>query len=62
MAVEKNIDYIASLETLISCDDCELIKKLGNLEIELMPEINCFEEINYPDWYGYKRIDNILKF
>ena len=42
---------------LISCDDCELIKKIGNWEIELTPNNNFIEENNYPDWYGYKRID-----
>ena len=54
---KKHKDDLASLEMLISCDDCELIKKIGNWEIELTPDNNIIEENNYPDWYGYKRID-----
>ena len=55
----KHKDDIASLETLISCDDCELIKKIDNWEIELTPNNKFIEENNYPDWYGYRRIDKI---
>ena len=44
---------------LISCDDCELIKKIGKWEIELITDNNFIEENNYPDWYGYKKIDEI---
>ena len=54
---KKHKDDIASLEMLISCDDCELIKKIGNWEIELTPDNNSIEENNYPDWYGYQKID-----
>ncbi len=54
---KKHKDDIASLETLISCDDCELIKKIDNWEIELTPYTNFIEENNYPDWYGYQKID-----
>ncbi len=54
---KKHKDDIASLEMLISCDDCELIKKIGNWEIELTPDKNFIEENNYPDWYGYQNID-----
>ena len=53
----KHKDDIASLETLISCDDCELIKKIDNWEIELTPNKNFIEENYYPDWYGYQKID-----
>ena len=42
---------------LFSCVDCELINKIGNWEIELTPDNNFIEENNYPDWYGYKKID-----
>ena len=56
---KKHKDDIASLKMLISCDDCKLIKKIGNWEIELLLEDNFVEETNYPDWYGYKRIDKI---
>jgi hypothetical protein len=54
---KKHKDDLSSLETLISCDDCELIKKIGNWEIELIPNNNFFQENSYPDWYGYKKID-----
>ena len=54
---KKHKDDIASLETLISCDDCELIKKIDNWEIELTPDKNIIEQNNYPDWYGYNKID-----
>ena len=56
---KKHKDDIAFLETLISCDHCELIKKIGNWEIELSLDNKFIEENNYPDWYGYKRIDKI---
>ena len=54
---KKHKDDLASLEMLISCDDCEIIKKIGNWEIELIPDNNFIEENNYPDWYGYQKID-----
>ena len=54
---KKHKDDIASLERLFSCDDCELIKKIGNWEIELTQDDNFIEENNYPDWYGYQKID-----
>ena len=54
---KKHKDDIASLNTLISCDDCQLIKNIGSWQIELILENNLVEETNYPDWYGYKRID-----
>ena len=54
---KKHKDDLASLEMLISCDDCKLIKKIGNWEIELTPDNNFIEENNYPDWYGYQKID-----
>ena len=41
----------------MGCDDCQLVKKIGNQEIELTIENNLIEEKNYPDWYGYKKID-----
>ena len=46
---------------IISCDDCEQIKKIGNWEIELTPDNNFIEENNYPDWYGYQKIDVIQR-
>ena len=54
---KKHKDDLTSLEKLIRCDDCELIKKIGNWEIELTPDNKFIEENNYPDWYGYKKID-----
>ena len=54
---KKHKDDLASLEMLISCDDCEPIKKIGIWEIELTPDNNIIEENNYPDWYGYQKID-----
>ena len=54
---KKHNDDIASIEMLINCDDCELIKKIDNWEIELTPVNNPIEENNYPDWYGYKKLD-----
>ena len=56
---KKHNDDIVSLNFLISCDDCQIIKNIGSWEIELILENNLLEENNYPDWYGYKRIDKI---
>ena len=56
---KQHIDDIASLNALISCEDCQLIKNIGSWEIELISENNLLKETNYPDWYGYKRIDKI---
>ena len=56
---KKHKDDIASLEMLVCSDDCELIKKIGNWEIELTLDNNVIEENNYPDWYGYQKIDEI---
>ena len=46
---KKHKDDIASLNKLISCDDCQLIKNIGSWEIELNLENNLVEETNYPD-------------
>ncbi len=54
---KKHKDDIASLEMLISCEDCQLIKNIGNWEIELTRDYNFIQENNYPDWYGYQKID-----
>jgi len=56
---KKHKDDVASLKLLIGCDDCHLIQKIGNWEIELTLKNNCIEDTNHPDWYGYKRIDKI---
>ena len=54
---KKHNDDISSLKMLFSFDNCRLIKKIGKWEIELTPNNNLKEENNYPDWYGFKRID-----
>ena len=54
---KKHTDDLASLEMIISCDACEQIKKIGNWKIELTPDNNFIQENNYPDWYGYQKID-----
>ena len=54
---KKHTDDLASLEMIISCDDCEQIKKVGNWQIELTPDNNIIQENNYPDWYGYQKIN-----
>jgi hypothetical protein len=56
---KKHKDDLNSLKFLSTLDDCHPIKKIDNWEIELILENNFAEEANYPDWYGYKRIDNI---
>ena len=56
---KKHIDDIASLENICNLDDCEVIKKIDNWVIELILENNLVEETNYPDWFGYKKIDKI---
>ncbi len=54
---KKHKDDISPLETLISCHDCKIIKKIDNWEIELTPDKKFIEVNNYPDWYGYQKID-----
>jgi len=54
---KKHKDDLASLDMLISCDDCELTKKIGNWQNELTTDNNFIQENNYPDWYGYQKID-----
>ena len=56
---KKHKDDVTPLNKLITLDDCELLKKIGNWEIELILENNIVEENNHPDWYGYQRIDKI---
>ena len=46
---KKHKDDIAPLKILTDCDDCELIKKVGNWEIELNLENKLIEESNNPD-------------
>ena len=56
---KKHKDDIASLKKLIGFDDCKQIQKIDNWQIELVPDNSLIKENNNPDWYGYKRIDNI---
>ena len=46
---KKDKDDFASLEMLISWDDCELIKKIYIWEIKLTQDNNFIQENNYPD-------------
>ena len=54
---KKHKDDLSPLHNLIGCYDCQVIKNVGNWEIELSLENNLVEESNSPDWYGYKKID-----
>ena len=54
---KKHKDDLASLEMLISYDNCALIKKIGNWQIELILDNNFIQENNFPDWYVYQKID-----
>ena len=54
---KKHKDDLESLEMLISCEDCELINKIGNWEIGLTQDDKFIQEDNYPDWYGYQNIE-----
>jgi len=58
--LKKHNDDINCLQSFSDVDDCKLIKNIKNWEIELIIEedINS-EQTNYPDWFGYLRIDNI---
>ena len=56
---KKHKDNITKLKNSYTFDDFESIKKIGSWEIELINENRFIEETNYPDWYGYKRIDKI---
>ena len=56
---KKHKDDITHLNDLCTYDDCEIISKIDNWEIELKQENNCVKDTFYPDWYGYKRIDMI---
>ena len=56
---KKHKDDMKSLKSIYTCDDCELINKIDNWEIELIFENNFIDDTNSPDWYGYRRIDKI---
>ena len=54
---KKHKDNISSIRILNTCDECQLIKKIDNWEIELTPVDNFIKQNNNPDWYGYQKID-----
>ena len=54
---KKHKDDISCLEIFSDIDDCEVIKNIGNWEIELTLENNFVEETTFPDWFGFMRID-----
>ena len=56
---KKHKDDITHVNDLWTCDDCQIISKIDNWEIELKQDNNSLENTFYPDWYGYKRIDMI---
>ena len=56
---KKHKDDTTPLSDLWTYDDCEIISKIDNYEIELKKDNNCDADTFYPDWYGYKRIDLI---
>ena len=54
---KKHKDDISVVKSFTDVDDCEVIKNIGNWEIELIRNDNHVEEKNIPDWFGYMRID-----
>ena len=56
--LKKHNDDINCLQRFSDVDDCRLIKNVNDWEIELIPETIKYEQTNYPDWFGYLRIDN----
>ena len=54
---QKHKDDLAFLKNLDDIDNCKVIKKVNQWEIELVPEKYYLEEKNVPDWFGYMRID-----
>ena len=56
--LKKHNDDINFLQRFSDVDDCRLIKHINDWEIELIPENIKYEQTNYPDWFGYLRIDN----
>ena len=56
--LKKHNDDINCLQRFSEVDDCRLIKNINDWEIDLIPENIIYEQTNYPDWFGYLRIDN----
>ena len=57
-SLKKHNDDIDCLQRFSDVDDCRLIKHINDWEIELIPENIKYEQTNYPDWFGFLRIDN----
>ena len=54
---KKHNDDIDCLQRFSDVDDCRLINKINDWEIELIPDGDNVENSAFPDWYGYLRID-----
>ena len=54
---QKHKDDFFEVKRFAEVDDCEVIKKIGDWKIELIPDENYVEERFFPDWFGYMRID-----
>ena len=54
---QKHKDDFFEVKSFADVDDCEVIKKIGDWKIELIPDENYVEERFFPDWFGYMRID-----
>jgi hypothetical protein len=50
-------DNVATLQKFCEIDNCAIIKNIENWEIELLPVIDYVKTTNFPDWFGYMRID-----
>ena len=54
---KKHKDDISVEKKFTDVDDCEVIKYIKDLEIELTLKDNYVVQENTPDWFGYMRID-----
>ena len=54
---KKHRDDISKLKGFTSLDNCKIIKRVDNWQIELKPLENPVKPNDAPDWLGYKRID-----
>ena len=54
---KKHNDDTSKLKIFCEVDDYQVIKKIDNWIIELIPDENHNEENNFPNWFGYMRID-----
>ena len=57
LQTKKYKDDISAIGSFTDIDDCEVIKNIKSWEIELISNTNHAEENNFPDWFGYMRID-----